>query len=604
MKHGRLNLLLIAAFIVFTIFTPANVAATVHTVIPPATTCPSAPCYTSIQSAINAAILGDSISIRPGTYTETVTLDRNIPITGTETARVILSGNGSGPIITVSGVTNTDPTIGIRRLTFINATTGISVIGSSSIIYITNNIFQVGTTGTAVSVDASSTVNIINNTFYQNGTAISRNTDITIKNNIFSTNSLAISAPSTASTLITFNTFFANITDGPTGSNAVTALDPLFVAVNALDFHLKQGSPNPCVDAGDSGAQYNDSFNGTRNDIGAYGGPSSDTIPFQISQPSGSVASPTSISLSWPANLSYLVTNTVTPGSYNVYYSLNVSGAPYQNIANVVSPSTSTTLAGLTPTIPTPPVPTITSTSPLNNALAIAWTQSAGATGYNLHYGILSPAENTLRVGNTTSFILIGLVNNQLYQLAVSAFAVPTYFIAVTAKDNTGIAATPGIAHESAYSSEVQVVFTALPAESANSAIVTDFPEPITPNPNLSNNGCFIATAAYGHDSSPQVRALREFRDRYLLTNTPGKAFVRWYYTYGPIVADFLNAHPWLKPVARAALMPAVGMAVVVTGTSPLAKTVLFAILALFVFCVTLRFTKEKAERNRPRGHE
>jgi hypothetical protein len=77
------------------------------------------------------------------------------------------------------------------------------------------------------------------------------------------------------------------------------------------------------------------------------------------------------------------------------------------------------------------------------------------------------------------------------------------------------------------------------------------------------------------------VQALREFRDRYLVTNAPGRAFVDWYYRYGPIGAEFLNIHPWLKPVVRTTLMPAVAGALFMTKTSLLTKT---AVLVLVMF--------------------
>jgi hypothetical protein len=91
------------------------------------------------------------------------------------------------------------------------------------------------------------------------------------------------------------------------------------------------------------------------------------------------------------------------------------------------------------------------------------------------------------------------------------------------------------------------------------------------PFPDLPNKGCFIATAAYGYYSAPQVQALREFRDRYLMTNA-GRAFVALYYRYGLIGAEFANAHAWLKPVVRTVLMPAVGGALFLTRTSLLTK--------------------------------
>ena len=72
------------------------------------------------------------------------------------------------------------------------------------------------------------------------------------------------------------------------------------------------------------------------------------------------------------------------------------------------------------------------------------------------------------------------------------------------------------------------------------------------------------------HGEVPQ--ALRAFRDQYLMASAPGRAFVEWYYRYGPIGAEFMNAHAWLKPVVRTALMPAVGGALFMTKTSLLTK--------------------------------
>ena len=70
--------------------------------------------------------------------------------------------------------------------------------------------------------------------------------------------------------------------------------------------------------------------------------------------------------------------------------------------------------------------------------------------------------------------------------------------------------------------------------------------------------GCFIATAAYGSYLDPHVYVLRNFRDRYLLTNSLGQAFVDSYYRYSPPVADFISKHETIKLAARWALTPVV----------------------------------------------
>ncbi len=65
---------------------------------------------------------------------------------------------------------------------------------------------------------------------------------------------------------------------------------------------------------------------------------------------------------------------------------------------------------------------------------------------------------------------------------------------------------------------------------------------------------CFIATAAFDYPEHPQVRALRTWRDSYLRTRPLGRAFIVFYYKNSRPLAQFLNRHPSLKPVARACL--------------------------------------------------
>jgi lysophospholipase L1-like esterase len=72
--------------------------------------------------------------------------------------------------------------------------------------------------------------------------------------------------------------------------------------------------------------------------------------------------------------------------------------------------------------------------------------------------------------------------------------------------------------------------------------------------------GCFIATAAYGSLMEPHVKILRVFRDRFMLGNTAGRIFVRFYYAYSPPLADFIAKHESLRVIMRLILLPVVGI--------------------------------------------
>lgn len=62
---------------------------------------------------------------------------------------------------------------------------------------------------------------------------------------------------------------------------------------------------------------------------------------------------------------------------------------------------------------------------------------------------------------------------------------------------------------------------------------------------------CFIATAVYGHPWSPEVNALRRFRDQRLMPHGWGRLAVHAYYRISPPIANWLRRHPRIARLAR-----------------------------------------------------
>lgn len=576
--------------------------------------------YATIQSAIDAAddllsqptnTFNFEVLVEPGRYAGPITLKRNITLRGRETFSTVLSGGGSGAIINASGA-GLSPVNGasIRNFTLRDASTAIAVSGNASV-FITNNVFYPGTGGVGVQLAGSQGSEIINNTFYLNGTAIMRDNDTNkITNNIFSNNTVNISETIVSDNKITYNAFspVTSLSDVrgtfyiPNPINNPS--DPQFVDAAKLDFHLTSGpsGTSPCIDNGDPNIL--DPFlvppqtSTNPSDIGAYGGPKTDTIPVKVSNvfTTATTTTPYSITVSWTADQNYLVKGyKVHYGYAKRSYSGNdaiVSGETATSPSPIDVGATISEILFVSPTSTMPATPSLFNPSPFNEGLVLTWSAADGATSYNIHYSPNSAPTSTITipVENVTTYKLTGLTNGELYTIAVSAVSQKKYYIAVTAYDVTGPGGTsPGVAHESSYSVEWEVPVGPA-SESGPSNSVQGLPEMLVPYPNLPNTGCFIATAAYGSENSDAVLILREFRDRYLQTNAGGRAFVRWYYAYSPPAARFITEHPALKPFVRAALAPAVAVAVVFNLVPPLALAV--AAVFLIALMVILAYQK------------
>jgi hypothetical protein len=106
---------------------------------------------------------------------------------------------------------------------------------------------------------------------------------------------------------------------------------------------------------------------------------------------------------------------------------------------------------------------------------------------------------------------------------------------------------------------------------------------------------CFIATAAYGTPMAEEIQVLRDFRDKYLSTNPPGRLFVSLYYKLSPPVARFIAHHDFLRACIRFGLMPVLWLATAALKTTLAQKLAILSVLlaATLVSIIWLRRTRK-----------
>lgn len=275
--------------------------------------------YKTIQAAINAAIDGDTISVKFGTYNENIILDKKIKLIGELSGSTIIDGKGNGNALTIDNGKD----ISIERLTIqsknkyaiycpgknqtsavfknliikdsgwgIVAEENCQLTALNALIY--NNRNSANTDGAGILIKSNFsygiTSEIRNNTIDDNYHGIwSENSNVKAMNSIITSNIGGIGAiidtgiyhSGDGKSDNIFNDVYGNALDyggdAKAGNGSIVAT-PKFVWPSQRDYRLKSGATDysTCLDAGNPEYIYNDGTYSTRtarNDMGVYGGP-------------------------------------------------------------------------------------------------------------------------------------------------------------------------------------------------------------------------------------------------------------------------------------------------------------------------------------------
>jgi len=261
--------------------------------------------YPTIQQGIDAAVAGDIVLVAAGRYLEEITLKAGVTVQGAgEGLSVIDGGGNSGDVVRAIGNAIQNDTK-FKDFTVTGAISGGGMPGGGGIFCnsgaspeITNNRFEGNDFGivtwngsnpgvhnnvvehnTYYGIDISSTPTVINNTIAFNVIGIDDGGGYgpVVMNNIVTNNSRYGVYAVGLQPQLTYNDVWGNDTNYRNCSPGAgcDSSDPTFADTAARDFHIQPGSP--CINAGNPAPQYNDP-DGTRNDMGAYGGPGAPAV--------------------------------------------------------------------------------------------------------------------------------------------------------------------------------------------------------------------------------------------------------------------------------------------------------------------------------------
>jgi len=225
--------------------------------------------FNTIGEGIIAARAGDTVFTAEGNYNEIVRLEAGISLVGEDPHTTSIDGkdldeewggNASMVVWAADGAT-------LKGFRIMNS--GYYGVYCKTVAGVTmSNMIIANVPHTGFRYDTCEAT-LVNNTFVNNGyaslTSGHQGNTVVLMNNIFA-NGGSIYELSTDET---YNLFHASGYFSGGGEGDVAG-DPLFAEPGLGDYHLLEGSP--AIDAGNPDGSHNDA-DGTRNDMGAFGGP-------------------------------------------------------------------------------------------------------------------------------------------------------------------------------------------------------------------------------------------------------------------------------------------------------------------------------------------
>lgn len=253
--------------------------------------------FKTIAEGLANAIRGDSVYVAAGTYPERFTIPQGVRLLGSGSERTTIDGGGSpgsvvhldpdstiegftitgsGPEYFDSGIWHSTGEVYVLHNRFTANTVGIFTWcwdpSCGAIANIKNNLF-IGNTRVAVDANNEAIHRVVNNTVVGNGRGVVMNNASSItENSIVAQNAGDGVIGNNWNPTVRYNDVWSNginyVGVSP-GTGSISA-DPRFVNPVAGNYHLQSNSP--AINAGNPGSTYNDR-DGSRNDMGTYGGP-------------------------------------------------------------------------------------------------------------------------------------------------------------------------------------------------------------------------------------------------------------------------------------------------------------------------------------------